>query len=69
MAVVGKNFAIMESGRILDERVPGLAGMGLCPYHVPSTASEPAAGPKAVALDVFDRAARCASDFRATTGG
>jgi NADH dehydrogenase len=61
MAVVGKNFAILESGR-LHERVRHLAHLGLPASPVAPAAAEPVARAKAMALVLFHRATQLAID-------
>jgi hypothetical protein len=60
MAVVGKNFAIMEIRPITAGRVRGLAGLVLCSPDVSSSAAKPASRPEPVALELFHRTAQFA---------
>ena len=57
MAVVGKNFAILESGRIRLAGIYGLAGLGICSSDVSSTTAKPASCPEPMALELFHRTA------------
>ena len=63
MAVVGKNFAVLERGRIrMSGFVTWLVWVFIHIMSLPQLA-EPSAGAKAMALVILDRTAQLASDL------
>ena len=68
MAVVGKNFAILESGRLRMSGFRHLVGLGFRPSYVASTAAKPVSGARPVVLVIFHRTAQLAIDPGAAEG-
>ena len=56
MAVIGRNFAILESGRVALEWVYRLAGMGDHPYRVSPPGWQQSHGVHPVGVVVYDQA-------------
>ena len=67
MAVVGKNFAILERGNLRDELDFDLDPVGPHPRDVPSLRAKPSAGSDAVVMELCDGATQFAADPRAST--
>ena len=60
MAVVGKNYAVLERGSAAHKRLPDMAGVGIRSHPLPAAAAEPPARATPVDLVVFHRPAQLA---------
>jgi NADH dehydrogenase len=67
MAVVGKGFAIVQSGRTQNERFPGLARLGGGASRVPRSTRPAVKRVCAMDLDFFHRPTRLPTDYRLHT--
>jgi hypothetical protein len=68
MAVVGKNFAVLETRRIRAERGYHLVYLGVHPSDVPATATKSPARRDPVALVLYQRSTQLATDSRGPIG-
>ena len=69
MAVIGKNFAILEAGHFRMSGFSDLVDVGIHPRGLTSAAAESMAGRDRMGLVVLHRTARCARDFGGAENG
>ncbi len=65
MAVVGRNYALLERRWVRTSGLPHLAGVGVRPYPRPATDAKSLARAAPVAVVIFHRPAQLAPDSRA----